>query len=144
MKNWQESEEEMNKVKPDKEMAKSLSKMMETRLQATESLDKESFTSVVVEGYYEVIKEGITALMAIDGYKTLSHEVLVGYLKEFYKEFPEYEIQIIDHLRRIRNKIVYKGFFVRKDYLDSNERQIKGIIAKLKQLLQKKLKEQNK
>jgi methyltransferase-like protein len=73
MKIWKESQDEVNKIRPDKEMAKSLLKMMEIRLKATESLNKEKFTSIVVEGYYEVIKEGITALMAIDGYKTLSH-----------------------------------------------------------------------
>lgn len=40
MKSWEEVQENVNKVKPDKEMAKSLLKMMGTRLKATESLDK--------------------------------------------------------------------------------------------------------
>lgn len=139
MKTWQEAQQEVNRIKPDKEMAKSLIKMMKKRLEASESLDSERFTSIVVEGYYEVIKEGITALMALDGCKTLSHEILVVYLKEFYKEFSEYEIRAIDQLRQLRNKIVYKGFFVQKDYLDRNERQIKGIITKLKATVQNKI-----
>jgi hypothetical protein len=139
MKIWKESQDEVNKIRPDKEMAKSLLKMMEIRLKATESLNKEKFTSIVVEGYYEVIKEGITALMAIDGYKTLSHEVLIAYLKEFYREFTEYEIQFIDQLRQLRNKIVYKGFFVQTDYLERNERQIKQAIEKFNKIIQKKL-----
>ena len=83
-----------------------------------------------------MIKEGITALMAMDGYKTLSHEALVAYLKEFYKEFAEHETVFIDQLRQLRNKIVYKGFFVEKDYLDRNEKQIMEIVAKLRKLLE--------
>lgn len=75
--------------------------------------------------------------MAIDGYKTLSHETLVAYLKEFYKEFAEHEIIFIDQLRQLRNKIVYKGFFVEKSYLDRNENRIKEIVAKLRKLLER-------
>ena len=139
MKEWKESQSEVNKVKSDKEMAKSLLKMMEIRLKAIESLDKENFASIIVEGYYEIIKEGITALMSIDGYKTLSHEVLIGYIKEFYNEFSEYEIQFMGQLRRIRNKIVYKGFFVQKDYIDRNEKQLKEIIKILRKIIEQKL-----
>lgn len=139
MKNWKECQDEVNRVSPDVEMAKALLKMMDTRLKATESLDKEKFTSIVVEGYYEIVKEGVTALMSIDGYKTLSHEVLVAYLKEFYKNFSEYEIQFIDQLRQLRNKIVYKGFFVQYEYLERNENQIKSIISKITKLVESKL-----
>lgn len=139
MKTWQESQQEINRVRPDKEMAKSLLEMMEIRMMAVESLDKTMFASIIVEGYYEIIKEGMTALMSIDGYKTLSHEVLIAYLKEFYMEFPEYEIRFVDQLRQLRNKIVYRGLFVQKDYLDRNENQAKGIITRLKQIIEKKL-----
>lgn len=40
--------------------------------------------------------------MAIDGYNTLSHEALVAYLGEFYKEFSESDTRFIDQLRQIR------------------------------------------
>jgi hypothetical protein len=65
--------------------------------------------------------------------------VLIAYLKEFYREFTEYEIQFIDQLRQLRNKIVYKGFFVQTDYLERNERQIKQAIEKFNKIIQKKL-----
>lgn len=139
MKRWEECKADINKVKPDKEMAKSLLKMMSIRLKLMETAGREEFTSIVVEGYYEIIKEGITAIMALDGCKTLSHEALISYLAKFYKEFSENEILFIDDLRRIRNKIAYKGFFVRKDYLDRNEHQIKAIIGKLQDLISKEL-----
>lgn len=139
MKTWQESQQDVNRVRPDKEMAKSILRMMEIRSEAIEVLSKEKFASVIAEGYYEIIKEGITALMAIDGYKTLSHEMLVAYLKEFYGEFSEQEIRSIDQLRQLRNKIVYRGFFVENDYVERNEKQLKEIIGKIKQLVMKKL-----
>jgi len=68
-----------------------------------------------------VIKEAVTALMATDGYKTLSHEVLTGYLKEFYPRLSEAEIALTDQLRVLKNKIAYKGFFISPDFLKRNE-----------------------
>ena len=141
MKSWKESTSEVRTVKADIDMAKSISKMMEIRSSAVETLSKDEFVSLKLEGYYKVIKEGVTALMAIDGYKTLSHEVLVGYLKEFYSEFSESDIMLIDQIRGLRNKIVYKGFFIDKDYLERNETRIKEIIGRLKNILNSKLNE---
>lgn len=117
MKSWQDSQEDAVKVRPDKETAKSILKMIEVRERALELKDRKEFTSLVVEDYYEIIKEAITALMAADGYKTLSHEEL-------------------------RNKIVYKGFFVEYDFLERNETGIKEVVAKLKLILKEKLAEE--
>src|SRR3989344_79293 len=140
MKTWKECESEIHQVQQDTEMAAALLVMMGIRQRAAESLDREKFSSIIVEGYYEVIKEAITALMAIDGRKTLSHEALVAYLAEFYKECSEYEIRLIDQLRQLRNKIVYRGFIVRKDYLERNEKEIQRILIKLRQIIENKLK----
>ncbi len=141
MKSWKDVQGEVQRVKPDIEMAASILKMMEIRKEATELLDKEKFASLKVESYYEIIKEGITALMAIDGYKTLSHEVLISYLNEFHRrDFLESDTIFLDQLRQLRNKIVYKGFFVQIDYLDRNEVRIKTMVKKLIHILQIKLK----
>jgi len=139
MKSWKESQDEARAVKSDAEMAKSILKMVEIRSRAVETLHKDEYVSLKLEGYYEVIKEAITALMALDGYKTLSYEVLIGYLKEFYSEFSESDIMLIDQIRGLRNKIVYKGFFIDKDYLERNEAKIKEIIKKLKMILHAKI-----
>lgn len=139
MKLWKESQDEIRKVKPDREMSKSMLKMIEVRVKALELKDRKEFASLVVEDYYEIIKEATTALMAIDGYKTLSHEVLIGYLKEFLPQFSESEIALVDQLRQLRNKITYKGFFVTPDYLERNERRIKELVLKLLNILKKKL-----
>jgi len=140
MRSWQESQEEVRKVRTDRELAASILKMIEIRMKALELKNKKKFTSLVVEDYYEIIKESITALMALDGYKTLSHEVLIAYLKEFYPQFSESEIMLADQLRQLRNKIAYKGFFVRPDYLERNETRIKEIALRIVGILKEKLK----
>jgi hypothetical protein len=138
MKLWKESEK-VRRVKPDKEMAKSILRMIKVRMKELETKDRKEFASLIVEDYYEIIKEAITALMAIDGYKTLSHEVLIGYLKEFFPQFSEAEIMLTDQIRQIRNKITCKGFFVTPDFLDRNEARIKRIVIKLIQILEEKI-----
>ncbi|MBM5805661.1 MAG: hypothetical protein FJZ49_06350 [Candidatus Verstraetearchaeota archaeon] len=139
MRTWKESQGEVRRVRPDKEMARSMLKMIEVRMRMMESVSREDFASLVVEGYYEVIKETLTALMALDGYKTLSHEVLVGYLKEFFPQFSESEALLVDRLRQLRNKISYMGFFVDPDYLERNERRIKEVVEKLLSILRERL-----
>ncbi len=139
MKSWEESQEEVRRVSPDKEMAKSLLKMIQTRLSVLEIMDRNRFASLVVETYYEIIKEAITALMAIGGYKTLSHEVLIGYIEEFFPEFSDYEISLMDEMRKTRNKIAYKGFFVTPDFVIRNETRIREIVQKLLKILQDKI-----
>ena len=141
MKEWDEVKNEVWKVKPDKQLTRSILKMVNVRLNAIKSLDKKEFASIIAENYYEVIKELITAVMSVDGYKTLSHEVLASYLKQFYKTLDRNELFLIDQLRQVRNKIVYKGFFVQENYLEANENQLKFIIGKLRNILEEKLSE---
>jgi len=143
MKEWKESKDDLREVTPDREMAESLLKMIEIRSDALKLLDAKKHTSIIVDGYYEIIKEAITALMAVDGYKTTSHEVLIGYLKEFHDAFSDYEIRFIDEMRKIRNKINYKGFFVKEDYLRRNMLEIKNITSKLTAILKNRLREKD-
>ncbi|MCK5022639.1 MAG: hypothetical protein KAS04_00555 [Candidatus Aenigmarchaeota archaeon] len=139
MKYWKDSKNEIRKVRKDKSMARSIYKMIEVRSKAIKLLDNEMFTSLKVESYYEIIKEIITAMMVIDGYKTLSHEVLIGYLKEFHDEFADSDIIFIDGLRQLRNKIAYKGFFVNIYYMERNEERLESLSNKLRDILKMKL-----
>jgi hypothetical protein len=136
MKLWKDSQEEVKRIAPDRQMAKAILKMIEVRMKALSLVDRKEFASLVVEDYYEITKEAITALMALDGYKTLSHEVLVAYLKEFYPQFSESEILLVDQLRQLRNKIAYKGFFITHDFLERTEARMKSIVSKIKRILE--------
>ncbi len=112
----------------DKETANSLKKLAEIRLNDVEKL---STTTLKVESYYEIIKELITAFMALNGYKSYSHECLISFLFSFSKDFESQEINLIDQLRVIRNDIGYRGAFVDDDYLKRNKEKILKIINKL-------------
>lgn len=93
MQEWDESLSQVSKITPDKEKAKSLLQLVGLREKDLKTKKKE-FATIIVEGYYEIIKELITAIMSIDGYKTVSHELLVGYLAKFYKELSSPEIYL--------------------------------------------------
>lgn len=140
MKSWKESQEEVRKIKPDRQMASAILRMIEVRMKALEELKgRREFASLVVEDYYEIIKEALTALMAIDGYKTLSHEVLIAYLTEFYPQFSDAEILLADNLRQTRNKIAYRGFFVSPDFVERNEAKMRELALKTIAILKEKL-----
>jgi len=59
MRSWKEVRNEVRRVRPDKGMAKAILKMIEVRLKALKLADRQEFASLVVEDYYEVIKESI-------------------------------------------------------------------------------------
>ena len=139
MMEWDEESKEVSKVAKDEEKAKSLMSMATIREEALKNINTEQFTSIVVEGHYEIVKELITALTALAGYKIVrSHKMLIAYLKHHYTEFEEYEIIILDELRKIRNKINYNGFNVKKQYWERNKYEIRNIIKKLKSIIRKK------
>lgn len=134
-------EETIIKITPDKEKARSILKMIDTTLKMIGSLDVNRFSSNITKEYYEVIRELITVVLLLDGYKTYgegAHKKLIDYLNINYKSFNESEILLIDDLRIIRNKIAYDGFFVQKDYLDRKINNINNIIKKLKEIIKKR------
>jgi len=131
---------ELIKITPDKEKARNILKMISLIEERIKIQDKKKMAALIIADYYEVIKELITAVLLIDGYKTLSHKDLVDYLKEKYSEFNMNEITILDDLRILRNRIAYEGFFTEPSYLIRNESLFKMIIQKLKTLIERKLK----
>ena len=127
------------RITPNKEMAKSVVEMVSLIEERIITQDKEKMASLIIADYYEIIKELITAVLLIDGYKTLSHKDLIDYIKEKYKNFSQHEIYVLDNLRVLRNRITYEGFKVESSYLNRNESLFKSIISKLKKELKEKL-----
>ena len=135
---WDKYSEKVTKISPDREKARSLLQLAELREKDLAIKSKE-FATLILEGYYEIIKELITAIMGIDGYKTVSHELLVSYLAEFYRDFSSAEVQLIDQLRKLRNDIDYRGVMISPDYVTRNKEFILQIISKLKLTVNMKL-----
>lgn len=48
--------------------------MVETTLEMIDTIDSKKFTSLVVKEYYEAIRELITVILLLDGYKTHGKE----------------------------------------------------------------------
>lgn len=122
------------RVSPDKEKARSILKMATISLDMVKTIDLERFPSNVVKEYYDIIRELISTVLLLDGYKTYgegAHMKLIEYLETNCKRFSGYEISVIDDLRNLRNKISYDGFFVQKDYVKRRKEIIEEIIAKL-------------
>ncbi|GEM_PF-440200 len=139
MEEWNENSEKVNKVRQDFEKARGLLNLATLRENKLSSFQLPSETTLLVEADYEIIKELITALMSVDGWKTVSHELLVSYLAKHYSEFLTQEIILIDQLRQIRNDIAYRGIMIKPEYLERNQQAILAIISKLKNTLNQKL-----
>jgi hypothetical protein len=134
-------EEDIIKTAPDREKAKSILKMVETTLEMIDTIDSRKFSSHVVKEYYEVIRELITVILLLDGYKTQgegAHKKLIEYIGKNYAEFKVHDIMLIDDLRIIRNKISYNGFFVTDDYLERKRKDILILIDNLRVIVYKK------
>lgn len=132
--------DEIFKISKDKERAKNLFLQALERLSDTNLIPEER-TYRFIEDYYEIIKEMITAVMYLDGYKTLSHVALIEYMNKNYKKFEDKEIRLIDTLRKYRHGIVYYGEKISKTFLVNYQSTIIKIIEKLKSILEEKLKD---
>jgi len=116
------------KITKDERKARALIDLARNRYLTISEL-KEPYR--IIEEYYEIIKELITAFMYKSGFKTLSHKALVEFAKENIKVLTSAEISLIDELRIKRNNIVYYGETVSKEFLKSREESIKRLINKL-------------
>jgi hypothetical protein len=133
--------EDLIKITPNEEKARSILRMVDITLEMIGQIDKKKFPSNVIKEYYETIRELMSIILLLDGYKIIgenAHKRLIGYLEKNY-EFDDGDISFIDDLRILRNKIAYDGFFIKEEYLDRNIGNIKGIISKLKETVRGKL-----
>ena len=129
------------RISPDKEKERNILKMVSLlKERVDKEKDKEKMAALVIVDYYEMLKELITALLLIDGYKTLSHKDLIEYLREREKGFSMGEISVLDDLRVLRNRVAYEGFMIEHSYLIRNENLFKELIKRLEELVENKLK----
>ncbi len=135
-------EEALIRITPNKEKANSILRMVETTLELIKQIDRNAFPSNVTKEYYDVIRELISIILLLDGYKAIgegAHKRQIEYLESNYKEFNQSEISVIDDLRIKRNKIAYDGFFIKKEYIENKSVDINKIIHKLKEIIKKKI-----
>ncbi|MEK6893196.1 MAG: HDIG domain-containing metalloprotein [Nanoarchaeota archaeon] len=136
-------EEKLIKITPNEEKARSILKMAETSLEMIKQIDEKRFPSIFIKEHYEIIRELISIILLLDGFKASgegAHKKQIEYLEANYKEFNKSEIMLIDELRLTRNKIAYDGFFIKEDYIERKMKEISEVIDKLMLISNKKLK----
>lgn len=130
----------VKKVKENPEQAKALLKLAKRRLESVEKRRNKEFSQLLIESYYEVIKELISALISIHGYKSYCHECLISFIDEFYPTvLDDFQIHFLDSMRKLRSDIQYRGRDVADDYLKRNSKVIEKIIKNLLHILEKEL-----
>ena len=141
MKDWDKClEHDMVKERSENPaQARNLLKMARIRLEDNKRREKtEDNISLIVESYWEVIKQMITSLIKLEGYKCYSQECLISYLKQKQK-FSQGQISLLNQLRKLRNDIDYEGEFLDKDYLDRNEENIEEIVEELENSIKNRI-----
>ena len=130
----------VKKVKENSEQAKSLFQLAKRRLESIEKRRKDEFPQLLIESYYEAIKELICSLLAVHGYKSYSHECLISFLEEYYPiAFDDFQIHFLDSMRKLRSDIQYRGRNIADDYLERNSLIIEKIIEILLELVENEL-----
>ena len=130
------------KVTPDKEKAKSMLKMIKTTIDMLTYLDIVKFSSNITKEYYDVLRELMSIILLLDGYKVYgeeAHKKTIEYIEIKYKTITEAEINLLNDLRIKRNKISYDGFFIEPEYIKNKLERIKKIIIKLEKIISLKL-----
>ena len=133
-------EYKVKKVRVNPEQAKALVILANRRRDSLKKRRNNEYPQLVIESYYEVIKEYITALLLYHGFKSYSHECLIAFLPAFYPDFfDESQLQFLDSLRKLRTDIQYRGRDVADDYLVRNHKTIENILKILETLVKKEI-----
>lgn len=119
-------DEEIFKISRDITRARDLFQIAGERLDIIKILPRDK-PYKILEEYYEIVLELITAIMYADGYKTLSHVSAIGFISN-YNILSENQVNIIETMRKLRHGIVYYGKKIKEEYLINNEEDIREII----------------
>jgi hypothetical protein len=130
------------KITPNIEKSRSILRMIDETLAMINEISIEKYPSNIIKEYYDIIRELISVVLLLDGYKTSgesAHKELIEYLNKNYKEFAKFEIGLLNDLRILKNRISYDGFFVKKDYVLRKQFAILKVISKLKAVINRKM-----
>lgn len=126
---------EIRKVSVDEELAKSLIKDMDERIKQSLMLDSKTFAKIIFENFYDALRDFCDSLLALDGFKSYSHQASIVYLLE--SGFDISVIEEFDQLRYKRNSSKYYGKSVSfedveqiKDFYLKNKDKFENILIK--------------
>ncbi len=136
---WKDCEEGfIRQAEADREKIESVMETAEARLKFLKSLQADNDNvSFIVEGYYEVIKELLVALLLSKGLRSKNHQCLISY---FYHKYQEYEAEayLIAQMSYLRNRLDYYGEGIDFAFYDKNKEEFDKVVELLKKLNSKK------
>lgn len=100
-------DEKVKKQASDTELAKSLISDAKQRIEKINQLDIKSFSKIIFENVYDALRSILDAILAVDGYKSYSHEASIVYLKKYKIE--DSVLKEFDDFRYKRNASKYYG-----------------------------------
>jgi len=125
----------IKQVEIDSEKIESIKELVEKRIKYLNSIEiNKDNVSFIVEGFYEVIKELLVALLLKKGLRSKNHQCLISY---FYKNYPNYEAEarLISRISYFRNRLNYYGEEINFEFYEKNKKDFKEIIKILKRLI---------
>ncbi len=102
----------VKKVSKDINLAKSLLKDIEIRMKQINKLNKKDFAKIIYENIYDSIRDFCDSLLALEGYKSYSHQASIIFLKKYGVD--NALITKIDIARNLRNESKYYGEEIKK------------------------------
>lgn len=123
------TDEFVRRVEADPEKVKSIIKTAQERREYLRQIPvADKHVSFVVEGFYEVIKELLTALLLSKGLRSRNHQCLISY---FYHSHPEHEAEahLISQMSYLRNRLNYYGEAIEPQFYNKNKEEIERIIT---------------
>lgn len=135
---WKKCEQEfIRNVEIDSEKISSIVETAELRLKyiKTAKANKEN-VSFIIEGYYEIIKELLVALLLLYGLRSKNHQCLISY---FYNKYENYEGEayLIAQMSYLRNRLDYYGEQIDFGFYEKNKNEFESIIKILVNLVKK-------
>lgn len=133
---WKECEEKfIREVSVDEERINAIINKADKRLKRAKNTGiNEDTVDLVVEDYYEIIKELLVAYLLKNGLRSRNHQCLISY---FYKENPNYEKEalLISQMSFFRNRLNYYGEDIPMEFYNQNKKEFGNIIRLLKNLI---------
>ncbi len=133
--NWKECERKfIRKIEVDIDRIKAITEKAMLRLKRAKNTEINKDTvSLVVEDYYEVIKELLVAYLLKNGLRSKNHQCLISY---FYIKNKNYESEsyLISQMSFFRNRLNYYGEDIPMEFYEKNKKEFENIIKVLKEL----------
>lgn len=123
----------------DPQKVESIIEMAEKRYQFLQSVCvTEENASFFVEGYYEIIKEFLVALLLQKGMRAKNHQCLISYFYLHYKDY-EREAYLIAEMSYFRNRLDYYGEEIPYSFYQIHEKDFFSLLELFRVLLKKSI-----